>query len=672
MSSTTDLQEAIGHCITLLREGRPTVAESQARAILEVHPNEINALRALAESLRMQGHPQEALKILTPLIERAGDFNLAHLTLGRSLFDISRLDDAVRHLQIATNLDPKLGEAWQVLGECYTQLGDDAAARSAFNHHLASSNANPIIQRIISHIDNNEIGKAERLCRDFLLANPTDVTVIRLLADIAMQLKQYDDAAVLLERCIELAPDFELARFNFAQALSSKQQPEAALEQLNLLDKQADDNPRVLALKAAIVAQMGNYDEAIELYEIVMQAPYTSARTMMSFGHALKTTGDQARAIEHYRMAIDKEPTLGEAFWSLANLKTYKLSDQDIEALRQIVHGKHAERDDFIHACFSLGKAFADRNNTRLAFRYYQEGNRVKAKAMGFSTERLLSETHRIKTTCTPKLYQGTATKACQAPDPIFIVGLPRSGSTLLEQILSSHSLVDGTKELPDIIALARQIAGKPKKGEQSNYPEGIAKLSDEQAKALGEEYLKRTSIQRGDAPFFIDKMPNNFMHIGLIKRILPNAKIIDARRDAMDACFSGYKQLFASGQRFTYSLDYISRYYIEYVKLMDHWDGVFPNQILRVQYENVVSDFEHQVKRILDYCGLDFEPECLEFYNTKRAVRTASSEQVRQPIYTQGMQQWLPYAPFLQPMAARFNRELNTSYALEDTQPTA
>ncbi len=670
MVATADLKDAVIHCITLLNEGRPSVAESQAREILAAHPDEINALRALAESLRMQGHASEAIKILTPLVTRAADFNLAHLSLGSALIDIGQIDTAIKHLTVATNLDPNLSTAWRLLGECYMQQGEEDRARAAFNHHLATSNADPRIRQVVQHIERRELGKAEQLCRDYLKQHPTDVTVIRMLADVALQLKVYDDATLLLERCLELAPDFALARFNLAQALSGKQLPEQALEQLDRLADNAGVQPPHQVLRASVLSQMGQYQESIEIYEWLMTLPSPSARTAMSFGHALKTTGDQARSIEMYRLAIDKQPTLGEAYWSLANLKTYQLTDADIDALKSVVHGQTADRDDFIHACFSLGKAFDDRKDTRNAFRYYQEGNRVRAKVERYDADTFTNECARMKSVCTPELYAERF--GCDAPDPIFIVGLPRSGSTLLEQILSSHSLVDGTKELPDIIALARQIAGKPKKGEQSNYPEGLLSLTDEQAIELGEEYLRRASVQRGTAPFFIDKMPNNFVHIGLIKRILPNAKIIDARRDPMDTCFSGFKQLFASGQRFSYSLDHISRYYIDYVRLMQHYDQVLPGQILRVQYEQVVDDLEAQVKRLLDFCGLPFEQNCLEFYNTQRAVRTASSEQVRQPIYQQGMGQWAPYAQYLLPMAQRFNQQLGTSYETSNLEPVA
>lgn len=668
MATTATLKDAIVRCVQLLNEGRPTVAESQAREILAMVPDEVNGLRALAESLRMQGNANEAVKMLTPLVARAADFNLAHQSLGHALFDIGHVDKAVTHLQIATNLDPQLSTAWRLLGECYQQQGEDDRARSAFNHHLATSNADPRIGQVVNHISKRELGKAEALCRQYLKEHPTDVTIIRMLADVAIQLKVYDDAALLLERCLELAPDFHLARFNYAQALSGKQQPLSALEQLDLIEAATEAQPSHQTLKASVLTQIGRYDEALELYEWLVSLPSPPARTSMSFGHALKTAGDQHRAVEQYRNAINAQPSLGEAYWSLANLKTYRLSDDDIAALKTVVHGDAADRDDFIHACFALGKAFDDRKQAKNAFRYYQEGNRVRAKVERYNADTFSDECARIKAVCNANLY-AKQTGGCEVPDPIFIVGLPRSGSTLLEQILSSHSQVDGTKELPDIIALARQIAGKPKKGEQSNYPEGIAQLSDDQARELGEEYLRRAAVQRGDSPFFIDKMPNNFVHIGLIQRILPNAKIIDARRDPMDTCFSGFKQLFASGQRFSYSLDHISRYYLDYVNLMAHYDQVLPGKVLRVQYETVVDDLETQVRRILDYCALPFEPQCLEFYNNKRAVRTASSEQVRQPIYQQGKGQWQPYADYLAPVANRFNEALGTSYPVAKQQ---
>ena len=392
---------------------------------------------------------------------------------------------------------------------------------------------------------------------------------------------------------------------------------------------------------------MGNYEEALAVYEQIVSRYKPPAKVIMSHGHALKTVGQQAKAIAAYEQAIAMEPTLGEAYWSLANLKTFRFSDEQIASMEAMLQSQQAKRADYYHLCFAMGKALEDREAFEKSFHFYDKGNQLKKKLEGYDREENHQNTQR-QISCFNQQFITERPTGCPVADPVFIVGLPRSGSTLLEQILASHSLVDGTKELPDIIALTRRLGERKKKAQVSKYPEILAKLTPEQLTELGEEYLQRASIQRGSAPYFIDKMPNNFAHIGFIHSILPNAKIIDARRHPMDACFSGFKQLFASGQRFTYGLDDIGHYYRDYVELMDHWDTVLPGKVLRVHYEEVIADPEQQIRRLLEHCGLAFEESCLNFHQTDRAVRTASSEQVRQPIYKSSVEQWRHFSPYL------------------------
>jgi tetratricopeptide (TPR) repeat protein len=369
---------------------------------------------------------------------------------------------------------------------------------------------------------------------------------------------------------------------------------------------------------------------------------------MLTYGHALKTVGKQEEAIEAYRKTIELRPDFGDAYWSLANLKTFRFEDSDIEAMREQLEKKTGSREDFFHLCFALGKALEHHKQFDESFMYYELGNSIKEKLSGYKADNIENYVRRMKAACPRELFTSTDGQGCQAPDPIFVVGLPRSGSTLLEQILASHSQVDGTKELIHILAIARRLGGNRMQSEPSLYPDNLSGLDAGQLQELGREYMDRTRIQREDAPFFIDKMPNNFLHVGLISLILPNAKIIDARRHPMAACFSGFTQLFAQGQTFTYGLKNIGRYYRDYVDLMDHWDEVLPGKVLRVQYEEMVSDTENQVRRMLRHCGLPFEENCLEFHRTDRAVRTASSEQVRQPIYSGALEHWRNYEPHL------------------------
>jgi len=379
-------------------------------------------------------------------------------------------------------------------------------------------------------------------------------------------------------------------------------------------------------------------------YEYLLAHFPARAKITVVYGHVLKTIGQQQKAIEAYRQAIGLQPSFGDAWWSLANLKTVRFDDDDIDAMRTEIGKNTCSREDYLHLCFALGKALEGRKQYDESFHYYQLGNSVKEKASGYEADNTENSVQRLKVVCDKELFAATEGQGCQAPDPIFIVGLPRSGSTLLEQILASHSQVDGTKELPFILAIVRRLGGKKKRSEMSRYPDILTELSASQLSDFGQEYIDRCRIQRETAPFFIDKMPNNFLHVGLIHLILPNAKIIDARRHPMASCFSCYTQHFARGQSFTYGLSNIGRYYRDYVELMDHWDQVLPGKVLRVQYEDVVADTEAQVRRMLDHCGLPFEAECLQFHQTERPVRTASSEQVRQPIYSGALEHWRNY----------------------------
>jgi len=499
-----------------------------------------------------------------------------------------------------------------------------------------------MLVRALQLVKSGKLGPAERLARDFLKEQPANVTAIRLLADIGSRVGALEDAEKLLQRCLELDPDFDLARLNYADVLKKREKLEEAIEQVNrLLDKE----PKrfgYLVTRAGILIKMGDFDRAVPAYQYLIDNFPARPRITLGQGHALKTVGRLDDAIAAYRTTIEQQPGFGDAYWSLANLKTFRFEDDDISAMKTELGKKDCDQEDYFHLCFALGKAYQDRKQFNESFHYYKTGNDLKKKLEGYDAGRNSLAVARMSEVCTGDFL--TANVGCTAPDPIFIVGLPRSGSTLLEQILASHSQVDGTKELVHILAIVSRLSGKKKKTEASRYPEAIRSLSAEDAMALGEEYLERSAIQRDSAPYFIDKAPNNFLHIGLINIILPNAKIIDARRHPMGACFSGYSQLFAKGQSFTYGLDNVGRYYCDYVKIMDHWDEVSPNKVLRVQYEDVVNDTEVQIRRILDYCGLPFEQACLEFYKTDRAVRTPSSEQVRQPIYKGGLDMWRNY----------------------------
>ena len=449
-------------------------------------------------------------------------------------------------------------------------------------------------------------------------------------------------------------------------ALMRQQKQEAALVEAEKLLALEPNNSNFLTLKASILVRIGDHEEAIEIYEKVLAHYPNQARAQMSYGHALKTVGRLDEAIEAYRKCIRLSPEVGEAYWSLANLKTVRFSDEDIEDMRKQVTAEGGDADDQSHLAFALGKALEDRGEFDESFRFYKRGNGIRRIEHRHSLQINVMESVRQVRTLGKAFFEQREGWGCPAPDPIFVVGLPRAGSTLLEQILASHSQVEGTTELQDIIAISRKLGGRSRKNPAGTYPEVLAELTADQFRELGESYLETTRIQRSDTPFFIDKMPNNFRHIGLIHLILPNSKIIDARRHPMGGCFSGFKQLFAHGQTFTYGLEDIGKYYRDYVRLMDHWDAVLPGRVHRVQYEEMVADTEEQIRALLDYCGLDFEEQCLRFYETDRAVRTPSSEQVRKPIYKEGLEQWRHFEAHLDPLKEALGPEVRQRYSID------
>ena len=501
-------------------------------------------------------------------------------------------------------------------------------------------------------IADGKVAKAEAILRPFLKTNPLNVNAIRLLAEIGLELGALKDAENLLIRCLELAPDYHAARYSYTNVLYKRHRFKDAIAMLDELLEIEPDNGVWLNMKAANLVEINEHQQAMEIFEYIIEKFPSNPQVYMSYGHALRAVGRAEESIAAYKKCIEQGTGLGEAFWSLANLKTYKFSEGKIAQMEAILRDKSCDYRDYYHLLFALGKAREDRKEHQLAMAAYAKGNQVRGKSVPWSVERFHQDTQKIKSLFSEDFFREKQSMGCLANDPIFIVGLPRAGSTLIEQILSSHSQVEGTAELADIIALARKIDGKIHRDDPGLYPGALAQMTTEQFTEMGQAYLDSTAVQRvANTPRFIDKMPNNFSHVGLINLILPNAKIIDARRNPMDCCFSGYKQLFASGQGFTYGQERIGRYYRDYVDLMDHWDRVLPGRVLRVSYEAMVEDTENQVRRLLEYCQLPFEEQCLNFYENKRTIRTASSEQVRQPIYRSGMNQWQPFEQWLAPL---------------------
>ena len=490
-------------------------------------------------------------------------------------------------------------------------------------------------------MNENRLDIAERLLKPHLKEDPFDVFAIRMLAELAGRIGRWRDAEHLLRRAVELAPGWTAARANLAIVLGRMGRPAEGME---LLDDILAEEPDWIGhwnLKAATLARLGEFEEAIEIYKDVLDRSPRQPKTWMSYGHMLKTIGRQSEGIAAYREAISLKPTAGEAWWSLANLKTVKFDDADLAAMHAALEAPGLKNEDRYHLDFALGKAMHDRGRVDEAFRHYSRANALRLKSQPYDPQEITGKVDRCIAAFTTEIF-AERPGGCEARDPIFIVGMPRAGSTLVEQILSSHSLVEGTSELQDIPMLARK----------TGYPRPALKLTDNERRELGEEYLKRAGVQRrSDRPFFIDKLPNNWLYVPFIHLILPNAKIIDARRHPLGCCFSNFRQHYARGQDFTYNLEDVGRYYADYVRLMAHVDSVLPGRVHRVIYERMVGDTEAEVRALLDYCRLKFEPQVLEFYKTERAVRTASSEQVRRPIYREATEEWQAYDRHLGPL---------------------
>lgn len=647
---TADLAVALRHAAGLL-DRDPRLAGAQAREILAVYPKSDSARQILAAAHRLQGDVAAALEVITPVAELHQDSVDVRHEYALCLAASDRSDEAIAVLQQVVEAEPAHAAAWRTLGDQLAAAGDDAGSEVAYEKHLQLSTKHPELLAAAAHLRDGQLGKAEHITREVLKADPLDTSAMRMLAAIGMQVGQVDDAIHLLERCLELEPGFHFARQNYASALSRRQRIDEALAQMDRLLTVEPGNPQYRMMRCSMLVQKGDHDEALKEFEPLVREYPKQANAWMNYAHTLKAVGRLDESIEAYRRAIGLRPVTGEVYWSLANLKTFRFDDADVERMRDQVELAAGNDDDQAHLLFALGKALEDRAEYEASFRCYERGNQVRAKRHRHNAKINVFDTARQIKTLTADFFAERQEWGSSAPDPIFVVGLPRSGSTLLEQILSSHSLVEGTAELHDIIAISRKLGKRSRKHPAGDYPEILATLSREQAAELGDGYIRTTSVQRHGPPFFIDKLPNNFRHIGLIHLVLPNAKIIDARRHPMACCFSNFKQLFAHGQTFTYDLTNLGYYYRDYVRLMDHWDEVLPGRVHRVQYENMVADTENEIRRLLEYCGLQFEEGCLRFYETERAIRTPSSEQVRRPVYREGLEQWRHFEPWLGPL---------------------
>ena len=643
----------------LLQAGDRLGAERQIRLALDSAPDDIEALYILAATLRYLDRLPDALAVLAKILSLRPNLARALQEIGHCRRRLGETPAAINAYERAVAADPALIASWKALNSLYSASGKSNLAEVAASKIDELARIPSAILVAKSLIAEKKYMEAEAICRSFLQKHGHNIEAMRVLADIGILVGSQDEAEFLLESCVLLAPEHADARYDYANLLMRRQKFAAALDEAKILNAAKPDNPAFQMLMANVKANIGDTDAALELYLKLNKKLPNAPEITLALGHTYKTIGSRDLAIDAYRRTYKIKSDYGDAFWSLANLKTYRFSDEELSIMRRAEAAIGTSQTDRYHLCFALGKALEDRQAFAEAFSFYERGNRLKRQELRYDPSVLSSDMSAQISMCTRELFESKKGMGNPAPDPIFIVGLPRAGSTLLEQILASHPLVDGTMELSDILAIAHRLEGRESLDTPSRYPDGLGALTPLEFLTYGTAYLEKTRVHRRGAPFFVDKMPNNFRHIGLIHLILPNAKIIDARRDAFGCCFSCYKQLFAAGQEFTYDLNDIGHYYRDYVGLMDHWDRVLPGKVLRVNYEAVVGNLEDEVRRLLDFCELPFEEACIHFHQTERAVRTASSEQVRQPLFTSGLDQWTHFSEFLDPLRAALGPEL-------------
>ena len=634
-----------------IREAKFVEALRLLKSNLAEDPDHIDSLYLSAVSSRYLKNFDDSKKFIERLLTNAPDMGRAYQELGHLNRDAGDEENAIRYYRQACELNPALPASWKALYSYFKKNDNKPAADHAYMQ-MNTLETMPNTLLFISQILNEgKLGIAEEKCREFLKQNPTNTYAMSLLSDIADRLGYFDDAEFLLESAVKFDPDDGELRMKYAMILRKKQKFAKTMEQVNILCDQFPENVSYQAHKASEMMQNGDHKGAIDLFdEILHMNPYNFS-ILTSKGHAQKTLGETERAIKSYQTAYQVKQDHGEAFFSLANLKTYAFSENELNIMREQLKRVDLTLRDKAYFHFALAQGCEAIGEYDEAFFHLDSGNKIKNKQSKYSIERMDKELQAQIDVCDESFFESHGNGGYETEDPIFILGLPRAGSTLIEQILASHSMIDGTLELPNILSMAQSLRGDDIYGKEGNYPKSMEHLSSEKRAEMGKKFIDDTKMHRKEAPRFTDKMPNNFRHIGLIHLIMPNAKIIDARRYPLDCCFSMFKQLFAQGQEFTYGLAEAGSYYKSYVQLMDHWDAVLPNKILRVNNEDIIDDLEGQVSRMLDFLGLPFEESCITFYETDRSVRTASSEQVRKPINKSGMHRWKPYAQHLGPL---------------------
>jgi len=645
MSTSFASKSALNEAITLINSGESDKAEEICRSAVDRNPDDINMVALLGATLLKNNKISEAEEFLRRAIQLAPSFAKPHEDLGHLLLNNGQTEEAASILQTATRLDSKLDHAYFDLGKALASLGRGKEADEAFER---SFKLNPVRKNLALAAEHQRAGRfqeAEQLYREVLRDHPTNVDALRLLGKLALQNGRIYGAERLFRRALSGVPDYVMAQLDLARTLKEQNRLEEAIAQCKQVIKLEPNNVAAHYLMASSLAHTALTYEAVEIYQRVLRLRPDHPGAMLGLGHVLKTVGRQREAIKAYRDCIAHKPFAGEAWWSIANLKTYQLTDEDIQQMKATLADdsdpdKAISEQSKINILFSLAKAYEDRGNYDRAWSYYDEGNKRQRVLENYDPVRTEFVNDAIIEVFNQDFLSKNTGLGDPSAEPIFVVGLPRSGSTLIEQILASHSRVEGTSELPYAGLVSASL--NRNRADGINYPHAVLELGEAHFKRLGRDYLDLAQIHRTEKkPVFIDKMPNNFPMIGFLHLILPNAKIIDARRYPLDSCLSCYRQLFARGQTFTYDLTDIGEYFLQYQKMMDYWHEVLPGRCLTIQYEEMVTDFEYQVRRLLDFCELPFEEACINFHETDRPVRTASSEQVRQPVYSKSVNFW-------------------------------
>jgi tetratricopeptide (TPR) repeat protein len=634
--------------VASLLESDPAAAAREATQILQDHPGHPAATLLLGTARRCCGDPQAAVAAFAGLAAAQPGSAVIQLELGRAFAALGRDAQALAAFGRAVELEPDIAEAWRELSILHAARGEPAACDACYARFCKLVQEDSHLAEAGVALANNRLATAESLLRRELAKAPEDVAAMRMLAEVAAAREDYPQAERLLGQCLRLAPGYSRARLDLARLLHEQQKAEPMLPLLERLLVLEPDSLSYRALQASAYTMLGQNDRSAQILSALLNEFPRNEMVWLYYAHTLRAAGRLGEAIGAYRRSADLKPEFGDAWFSLANLKTFRFTAADVAAMQTQLAREDLRDSERLHFEFALGKALEDTGDFATSFAHYARGNALRRAVVRYDPDVNTRFVQRSQALYTEEFFAARAGFGCQAPDPIFIVGLPRSGSTLIEQILASHSQVEGTRELPDVPGFALELGV----GEPPAYPKSVSRLTRAQLTALGERYLAQTRPNRLlGRPRFIDKMGSNFCHIGLIQLMLPNARIIDARRSPLGCCFANFKQHFQAGVWFTYSLEDLGRYYREYANLMAHFDAVLPARVHRVRYEDMVADLEGEVRRLLNYCGLPFEEQCLRFHETRRVVQTASSEQVRRPLYAESVDQWRNYEPWLGPL---------------------